>query len=100
MAREFLLSSCRAYTVNIPLSEKHPQLCVSESQLLRSLNLSGVVTLVVEDDVDARGLTKRILSDARAMVIEAATAEAALDRKHPEIRIAHSRPKRRLSGGI
>jgi len=64
--------------VNIPLSEKHPMLGVSESQLLRSLNLSGVVALVVEDDVDTRELTKRILTDAGAKVIEAANAEAAL----------------------
>jgi PAS domain S-box-containing protein len=66
------------FTVNIPLSEKHPLLEVSESQLLRSLNLSGVVALVVEDDVDARELTTRILTDAGARVIEAANAEAAL----------------------
>ena len=51
---------------------------ISDSQLLRSLNLSGVVALVVEDDRDARELTKRILTDAGAKVIEAANAEAAL----------------------
>jgi PAS domain S-box-containing protein len=66
------------FMVNIPLSEKHPLLEVSESQLLRSLNLSGVVALVVEDDMDARELTTRILTDAGAKVIEAANAEAAL----------------------
>jgi CheY-like chemotaxis protein len=36
------------------------------------------VALVVEDDRDARELTKRILTDAGAKVIEAANAEAAL----------------------
>jgi CheY-like chemotaxis protein len=34
--------------------------------------------LVVEDDADARELTKRILSDAGASVIDVASAEAAL----------------------
>jgi CheY-like chemotaxis protein len=51
---------------------------VAESQRLQSLDLSGVVALVVEDDGDARELTKRILSDAGAQVIEAPNAEAAL----------------------
>jgi PAS domain S-box-containing protein len=66
------------FTVNIPLSDRLPVPGVSDSQLLRSLNLSGVVALVVEDDRDARELTKRILTDAGATVIEAANAEAAL----------------------
>jgi PAS domain S-box-containing protein len=66
------------FTVNIPLSDRPPVPGVSDSQLLRSLNLSGVVALVVEDDRDARELTKRILTDAGAKVIEAANAEAAL----------------------
>jgi PAS domain S-box-containing protein len=66
------------FTVSIPLSDKNPAPVVSDSQMLRSLNLSGVVALVVEDDMDARELTKRILTDAGAKVIEAANAEAAL----------------------
>jgi PAS domain S-box-containing protein len=66
------------FTVNIPLSDRPLLPGVSESQLLRSLNLSGVVALVVEDDRDARELTKRILTDAGAKVIEAANAEVAL----------------------
>jgi PAS domain S-box-containing protein len=66
------------FTVNIPLSDRRPVPGVSDSQILRSLNLSGVVALVVEDDRDARELTKRILTDAGAKVIEAANAEAAL----------------------
>jgi PAS domain S-box-containing protein len=66
------------FTVNIPLSDRAAVPGISESQLLRSLNLSGVVALVVEDDRDARELTKRILTDAGAKVIEAANAEAAL----------------------
>jgi PAS domain S-box-containing protein len=66
------------FTVNIPLSDRPAVPGVSDSQLLRSLNLSGIVALVVEDDRDARELTKRILTDAGAKVIEAANAEAAL----------------------
>ena len=66
------------FVVNIPLSEKRAQPGATESQLLRSLNLSGVTALVVEDDMDARELTKRILTDAGAAVIEAANAESAL----------------------
>lgn len=66
------------FVVNIPLSRNHAQPGVTESQLLRSLDLSGVTVLVVEDDADARELTKRILTDAGAKVIEAANAEAAL----------------------
>jgi PAS domain S-box-containing protein len=66
------------FTVRIPLSEKLLVTAPGESQRLRSLDLSGVVALVVEDDNDARELTKRILSDAGAQVIEAANAEAAL----------------------
>jgi PAS domain S-box-containing protein len=66
------------FTVRIPLSEKLLKPALGESQRLRSLDLSGVVALVVEDDSDARELTKRILSDAGAQVIEAASAEAAL----------------------
>jgi PAS domain S-box-containing protein len=68
------------FIVKMPLSNNHATPGVSDSQLLRSLDLSGVIALVVEDDADARELTKRILNDAGAKVIEAASAEAALAR--------------------
>jgi PAS domain S-box-containing protein len=68
------------FIVNLPLSDNAAVPGVSHSQLLRSLDLSGVTVLVVEDDTDARELTKRILTDAGAKVIEAASAEAALSR--------------------
>ena len=64
------------FTVRIPLSQSEPS--PSDSQFLRSLDLSQVVALVVEDDVDARELTKRILSDVGATVIEASSADEAL----------------------
>src|SRR6185437_12524173 len=66
------------FTVNIPLSDKPLLPAISDSQKMRSLNISGVVALVVEDDADARELIKRILTDAGAQVMEAATADAAL----------------------
>jgi len=66
------------FTVNIPLSDKPLLPAISDSQKMRSLNISGVVALVVEDDADARELIKRILTDAGAQVVEAATADAAL----------------------
>jgi PAS domain S-box-containing protein len=66
------------FVVSIPLSDKNALPGVTDSQLLLSLNLSGVTALVVEDDLDARELTKRILTDAGAKVIEAGSAEAAL----------------------
>jgi PAS domain S-box-containing protein len=66
------------FTVSIPLSEQQGSPSLSDSQIIRASDLNGVVALVVEDDVDARDLTKRILTDAGASVIEAASAEAAL----------------------
>jgi PAS domain S-box-containing protein len=66
------------FTVNLPLSAQAAAPAVADSQTLRSLNLSGVVALVVEDDRDARELTSRVLKDAGAEVIEAHDAAAAL----------------------
>jgi len=67
------------FTVLLPVSDKTPVETLSESQYLRSLNLDGVTALVVEDDTDTRELITRILSDAGANVVEAASAEAALE---------------------
>jgi PAS domain S-box-containing protein len=66
------------FTVSIPLSENVAPPAEADSQILRSLNLSGVVALVVEDDKDARELTTRVLKDAGAQVVEAHDAGAAL----------------------
>ena len=66
------------FTINIPLSDKTAVPAEADSQTLRSLNLSGVVALVVEDDRDARELTCRVLKDAGAEVIEAHDAATAL----------------------
>jgi len=66
------------FTVNIPLSDKEVAPAHTDSQVLRSMNLIGVIALVVEDDRDARELTTRVLKDAGAQVIEAHDAAAAL----------------------
>ena len=42
------------------------------------MDFSDVVALVVEDDSDARELTRRILTDVGAKVVEASSADAAL----------------------
>lgn len=66
------------FTVRIPLSHSEASPAPSESQTLRALDFSGVIALVVEDDMDARELTTRILTDAGATVVEASSAEEAL----------------------
>jgi PAS domain S-box-containing protein len=65
------------FTVTVPLCRERP-VSISDSQTLRTMDFTGVVALVVEDDADARTLTKRILNDAGAAVVEAVSAEAAL----------------------
>jgi PAS domain S-box-containing protein len=66
------------FTLDIPLSRNNAELLPSESGIVRSMDFSRVVALVVEDDHDARELTRRILTDVGATVIEAASAEAAI----------------------
>ena len=66
------------FTVKIPLSCDDAAPRSSDSQMQRTLDFSRVVALIVEDDADARELTKRILLDVGATVIEAASAEEAL----------------------
>jgi PAS domain S-box-containing protein len=66
------------FSISIPLSERAPSGAGNDTERSRSLDLSGVIALVVEDDKDARELTKRILREAGAQVIEADNAAAAL----------------------
>ncbi len=68
------------FTVKIPLTHNDPAPTLSESQTLRNLDFSKVIALVVDDDVDARELTKRILGDVGASVVEASSADEALER--------------------
>jgi CheY-like chemotaxis protein len=67
------------FTVKIPLSQNKVSPNPIDSQMLHALDFSGVVALVVEDDADARDLTRRILTDVGATVVEAASAEGALE---------------------
>jgi PAS domain S-box-containing protein len=66
------------FTLKIPLSRNEMASSVSESQTVRGMDFSGVVALLVEDDRDARDLTRRILTDVGATVVEASSADAAL----------------------
>ena len=67
------------FTVMIPLAEERGgSASVSDSQILRSMDFSRVVALIVEDDADSRALTSRVLSDVGATVFEVGTADAAI----------------------
>jgi PAS domain S-box-containing protein len=66
------------FTLTIPLSQDASLPSLSTSQTLRAMDFSEVVALVVEDDVDTRELTRRILTEVGARVVEASSAEAAL----------------------
>lgn len=66
------------FTLHIPLSRNEAAPTLSDSQTLRTMDFSEVVALVVEDDDDARELTRRILTDVGAKVIEASSADAAV----------------------
>jgi PAS domain S-box-containing protein len=66
------------FTVEIPLSSNEAAPGISASQTLRAMDFTRVVALVVEDDDDTRELTRRILTDVGAHVIEASSADAAV----------------------
>jgi hypothetical protein len=69
------------FTLEIPLSAGEPAAPgLSSSQTLRAMDFSQVVALVVEDDDDARALTRRILTDVGATVVEASDADSAVAR--------------------
>jgi PAS domain S-box-containing protein len=67
------------FVLRLPLSQDTMQPQPSESSLLRALDLSGSAIIVVEDDDDARGLIRRVLSDVGADVFEARDAKTAAD---------------------
>ncbi len=67
-----------SFILEIPLSASETAPGLSTSQTLRAMDFSRVVALVVEDDDDARELTRRILTDVGATVIEASSADAAV----------------------
>jgi len=65
------------FTVKIPLSQNEASPPLSDTERRRALDFSDVVALVVEDDADAGELTKRILADVGATVLEASNADEA-----------------------
>jgi CheY-like chemotaxis protein/anti-sigma regulatory factor (Ser/Thr protein kinase) len=67
------------FTVTIPLSDQNTASSSSDSQTLRTMDYSRVVVLLVEDDADSRALTARVLADVGATVLEAGSADAAID---------------------
>jgi hypothetical protein len=79
------------FTVKIPLSRSPLSSIPAESHTSIIANCTGLVALVVEDDADARELTKRILTDAGATVVEAVSADEALacvDAAKPDVLIS------------
>jgi PAS domain S-box-containing protein len=68
------------FAVTIPLSRNAATPASSDDHKDYAFDFSAVIALIVEDDDDARELTKRILADAGATVIEASGAEEAVAR--------------------
>jgi PAS domain S-box-containing protein len=68
------------FAVTIPLSRNAATPASSDDHEDYAFDFSTVIALIVEDDDDARELTKRILADAGATVIEASSAEEAVAR--------------------
>ncbi len=65
------------FVLRLPLVKATPVSTPSDSQLLRTLGLSGARILLVEDDPDTRNMIHRILADAGAEVREAPDASSA-----------------------
>lgn len=66
------------FRVLLPLSQRSEEFQESDSQLLRNIDFSRIVVLIVDDDADSRALTARVLSDVGATVIEAGDAAAGI----------------------
>jgi CheY-like chemotaxis protein/anti-sigma regulatory factor (Ser/Thr protein kinase) len=68
------------FTLRMPLKASDAAAPSADLQRQNVMGLSGAVVLLVEDDDDARELTRRILSERGAQVVEAASAREALER--------------------
>jgi PAS domain S-box-containing protein len=77
------------FTVQLPLiavysepdqERRHPRAALWENKPLPEFSLSNVHVLVVDDEIDARNLVKRLLEMAGATVSMAASASEALER--------------------
>lgn len=89
------------FTLNLPLTVVHRPVDRSErwhpkaSQMMslnfKTVDLSGVKVLVVDDETDARELVKRVLSDCNAQVWTAGSADEALtlvENQKPQVLIS------------
>jgi PAS domain S-box-containing protein len=88
------------FTVRLPISvirrnplrhETHPRSSQAASVSLVSADLSNLVVLVVDDDLDSLKFIRRILGDEGAMVITAGSAAeglAAIDKQWPDVLIS------------
>jgi len=75
------------FRVRLPLTQNRPSAMPAD----QTSRLRQLCVLVVEDDPDARALIVRILADSGAKVIEAATAEIALEligKRPPDILVS------------
>ena len=68
------------FTLRMPLKAIDAAAASGEPAGPNTLGLSGAIVLLVEDDDDARELTRRILNERGARVVEAASAREALER--------------------
>lgn len=68
------------FTLRMPLKHSDASAAPDDPQRLSTLRLSDAIVLLVEDDADARELTRRILTERGARVVEAASAREALER--------------------
>ena len=66
------------FALELPLAAEGGATVLTDSQRNRALSLEGAVVLLVEDDEDARELTRRRLQEVGARVIEAHDAQSAL----------------------
>ncbi len=69
----------------------HPRTPSGASADFRITDLAGIKAVVVDDEMDARDLIKRVLSDCNARVFTAGTAAEALqlvEREHPDVFIS------------
>jgi CheY-like chemotaxis protein len=69
----------------------HPKTSTTASLEFKAMDLSGVKVLVVDDEVDARDLIRRVLGDCDAEVLTAGSAAEALaivERERPHVLVS------------
>jgi PAS domain S-box-containing protein len=69
----------------------HPKTPNATVPVFKTLDLSGIKVLVVDDEADARDLVKRVLADCNALVLTAGKADEALllvERERPDVLVS------------